>query len=436
MMDGARVSAGRTRPKGRASDVYLVADTRERAVHPFLETEVQDHEWATRQVNTGDYLICRRARAAGAEPAILACIERKTYEDFAASFKDGRYENVQKMRDLRARTGCALYFFVEGPAFPNPNRRFARIPYSSILAAMTKLMTRDGIFVVQTEDEAHTAKRLADFLRAYEDARPGEGAPAGQAGQASAEPDAAGGADAEALAAEGAGTETLAYEGGPLAVPDSLTARIELTDVEAATHMWARLRGISVVLGRLLTREFSVAELASGTVPLARLAALKTATGRPINADALASLRAVRNGSVEHAVKLVSGLQGITPAVAQRVLAAAGGLRRLCELHASFIAATTIPQATRTVKLGAIRAARIRQLLHYKDGAPPPADAVPRTLADDDAGAGVGAAADEDVGDAPAGVGAAADEDVGDAPADGLDAGHLADDELEDLLGL
>lgn len=348
------------RGKKGASDVYLIVDARERAVIPFIETELQDHAYLQKQINTGDYLVCRRGRG-DAEPTILACVERKTHEDFAASFKDGRYENIKKMRALRDKTGCQLYFFIEGPAFPNPNRRFARIPFSSILAAVTKLMVRDGVFIVQTEDESHTAKRLADFLRVFDTEVPYVPAPpAAAGGEAAPEED----------------------DEGPLAVPEVLTGRIEQSDDDAAVNMWARLKGISVVLGKILTREFSVAELAAQQVSLDRLRALKTVTGRPINKDALASLLSVRAGSRPHAVKLVSGMRNISPAVATLILDSAGSLSGLCSWGAASIAMVAIPQKNRTVKLGKTRAERIRKLLHYKEGAAPAEEPRAYTLRD------------------------------------------------------
>jgi hypothetical protein len=358
----------------KASSTYLIADARERNVIPFLDEALANHLFVVKQVTTADYLICRQG-AAGAPPAVLAAVERKTLEDFAASFKDGRHANVQKLRALRAATGCQLYYFIEGPAFPSPSRRFARIPFSSILAAATKLMVRDGVFVVQTENEAHTAKRLADFLRVFDaegpaDA-PAEPAPAGAPadGPLGDAPEGAALAD-DALADDA--------EGGPLAdaltVPDILTARIEQTDSEAAVGMWARLRGISVVLGKILTREFTIAELATQAVPPERIRSLKTATGRPINKDAAASLLAVRAGSHEHAVKLVSGLRNVTPAVAALILESAGGLARLCAQPAAAVAAVPLPQKTRTVRLGTTRAERIRRTLHYREGPVAPPD--------------------------------------------------------------
>ena len=130
----------------KVSNTYLIADARERAVIPFIETEFQEHAFIVKQVTTADYLICQQRRKG---PVVLAAVERKTHEDFAASFKDGRHENIAKLRALRAATGCHLYYFIEGAAFPSPNRRFGRIPFSNILAAITKLMVRDGIFIVQ-----------------------------------------------------------------------------------------------------------------------------------------------------------------------------------------------------------------------------------------------------------------------------------------------
>ena len=336
----------------RVSKTYLIADARERAVIPFIETEFQEHAFVVKQVTTADYLICRQ-RGPGEGPAVLAAIERKTHEDFAASFKDGRHENIAKLRALREATGCHLYYFIEGAAFPSPNRRFGRIPFSNILAAITKMMVRDGIFVVQTADEGHSAKRLADFLRAFDSDPP----------YASERAGAMGGNCADATGGNYAGEDAGA---APFTVPDILMARTEETDDEAAVSVWARLRGISVVLGKILTREFSVAELAGQSVSPDRIRALKTATGRPINKDAVASLLAVRAGAAEPATKLVSGLRNITPAVATLILEAAGGLSRLCVQPAADLAAVKLPQKTRTVQLGNARASRIQRILNYR----------------------------------------------------------------------
>lgn len=356
------------RGKMQTYQTYLVVDARERAVIPFIETELEDFTYVQRQVNTGDYLVCR-----GGSAAVLACIERKTHTDFAASFKDGRYENVNKMLELRARTGCQLFFFIEGPAFPAPARRFARIPFSSILAAITRLMVRHGIFIVQTEDERHTAKRICDLMRAYEETPATPAAPAVHAAPATPAQvktiDLTTSPDGDVVMGGNEDREDREDREDVVAtVPEFLTGRIETSDVDAAVNMWARLRGISVVLGRILTREFSVADLVSEKVSVERIRALKTATGRPINKDAVDSLTAVRSGLATQAARIVSGVRNISPALAVHLLAAAKGLKSLCSRDPGALSIMLIPRGAQFVKLGEARAERIYKLLHFRDG--------------------------------------------------------------------
>jgi ERCC4-type nuclease len=281
---------------------------------------------------------------------VLAAIERKSHEDFAASFKDGRHENIKRLLALRAATGCKLFYFVEGPFMgPPPGalngalngpltgpRRIGGIPFGNILAAMTLMMVSDGIFVVQTESAAHSARRLADFVRAF------DSVPAPEIAFQSA---------AAVLAA--------------LPVPDILTARVEETDLQAVVCMWACLGGISVVTGATLARAFTVAELAAQEITPEQIRALKTDTGRPINKEAVASLLGLRAGSLELAVTLVSGMRNISPDVARLLLGAAGSLAGLCAHTA--LDEVKLPQKTRSVQFGKARAERVQRILHYKE---------------------------------------------------------------------
>jgi ERCC4-type nuclease len=326
----------------KLSGTYLIADARERAVIPFIEQEFREHAFLIKQVTTADYLICKQEAAnetaeAGQNAApgtvLLCAIERKSHEDFAASFKDGRHDNVRKLIALRAATGCALFYFVEGPAFPDPKQRFSGIPFANILAAMTRLMVSDGIFVVQTECAAHSAQRLLDFVRAF------DSAPAPAVAH-----------DATALC---------------LAVPEILTRRAKESDREAAVCMWSRLDGVSVTIGTLLSKAVSVAELAARAVGPDEILALRTENARPINKEAVASLLGLRDGSIEIAVSLLSGLRGITPPVARVLLEACGGLSGLCA-HPG-LAAVPIEQKTRSVLFGKARAERVTRILHYKE---------------------------------------------------------------------
>ena len=321
------------------SNTYLIVDARERSVIPFIETEVQDYAFIVKQVNTADYLICKYTND---EPIILAAIERKTHEDFAASFKDGRHENIKKMCALRKVTGCQLYYFIEGPAFPNINRRFAHIPFNNILAAITRLMVREGVFIVQTENESHSAKRLADFLKVYD-------------------------TEEQHFVQTEDQDKSDEIFGGMIAVPDILTSRIAQSEDEISVCMWSQLKGISIVLGKMLTRAFTIADLATQKITPEQIRTLKSATNRIINKDAVASLLAVREGSIEHAVKLLSGIRSITVETATIILNESGSLSNICTQSVATLAIVKIPQKNRVIQLGKIRAERIWNMLHYKD---------------------------------------------------------------------
>ena len=326
----------------------IVADTRERAVIPFLEDALAaaGHELAVKQINTGDYLVI------APQGAVLACVERKTHEDYAASLKDGRSANIQKMRDLRARTGCQLFYFIEGPAFPSPNRRFARIPYSSILTSITNLMIRDQVFIIQTEDQSHTAQRLVDLVRSFHNvAAPPALAP--QAEPAAPAP--------EALAPQ---AEPAAPGGAVQGGMEDLTCRIAQTDAAASAAMWARLNGVTLVQGKLLSREFSPASAVS-TPDEARLRALRSATGRAIAPAALRSLMALSRGEAAPLAKMMSGINGITEATAACLIAGAGGPLALVGASAESLAEIMIPQKTRPQRFGAARAERVQRLLQF-----------------------------------------------------------------------
>ena len=147
--------------------IYLIVDTRERFLHKLIQDTFSANgiHFETMQINTGDYLICEQV---GSGMEILACIERKTLKDYAASFKDGRYNNTNKMIDLREKTNCQLYYFVEGQVFLAPTTRIAGIPYKNIVNSTIHMMIRDNIHTVRTKDEQGTVDTLVEFIRSYE----------------------------------------------------------------------------------------------------------------------------------------------------------------------------------------------------------------------------------------------------------------------------
>ncbi|HVE13692.1 MAG TPA: ERCC4 domain-containing protein, partial [Elusimicrobiota bacterium] len=266
--------------------VYLVRDTRERDVAPHLPAELSARGFglAVSQLNTADFLICERTAG---EPAVLAAFERKTWADFARGEADLRSLNLGKMLRLRRRTGCQLYFLIEGPAFPSPKRKFGRIPCAHLVTLQTRLMVDHAVFVVPTATPEHTAHRLAGFVRAFAEPDPRAGswafvaAPA-TGGRAAPDPGPPDETEApeRAPAAEGPTPEAPTPEtdepeqgggGASLVVPAELTVVIEKPENVAAALAWARLKGVSAAVGGELACRFSIADLASGRVTVEQI---------------------------------------------------------------------------------------------------------------------------------------------------------------------
>jgi ERCC4-type nuclease len=351
----------RARAGALSTAVYMVYDgSREGAVAPFLDDAFPDVKTVPKQITVGDYMICRPQLD---EPGILASIERKTWNDFAQGFYDGRYENIQKMKALRAKTGCQLIYIIEGAAFPSPNHRFQRIPARNITAAILKLMVRDGVYVVQTENQVHTAQKLYELCKTFEACILGDTDLDGVGDREA--PEAGNGGDNGGNAAPAAAVQ---YR-----VPDLATERIEDSDELATIKMWARLTGVSIVLGSVLVRLFSVADLAAGRVTPEAIRAIKTTSGRAIGKDAVDSLLDIRSGAPPACAKLVSGAKGVTPAVAEQVLASPGSLARLVTYSEKTMSLITITQGKKARKLGPALSARLHCLLHYRHGQEEPA---------------------------------------------------------------
>nr|CAD7112275.1 EP364R CDS [African swine fever virus] len=300
---------------------FLVADHREHHVIPFLKTDLhhiyqnptqkKQISLEIKQLFTGDYLICK------SPSTILACIERKTYKDFAASLKDGRYKNRQKMLSLREQTKCQLYFFVEGPAFPNPQKKINHVTYASIITAMTHLMVRDHIFVIQTKNEAHSSQKLVQLFYAFS-------------------------------------KEMVCV------VPTSLTP----TDEELCIKLWSSLSGISGVIGKILANTCSVAHLVSGQLPPQNIDQLKTPSNRPFPKKVKRMLISISKGNKELEIKLLSGVPNIGKKLAAEILKDHALLFFLNQ-PVECLANIQIAQKTRTIKLGMKRAEAIHYFLNW-----------------------------------------------------------------------
>lgn len=129
----------------------LLTDSRERSLFEYLD----NYDFITKAtLTTADYAFIT-------EDSVLEIFERKSLKDYADSFKDGRHDNKNKLLSMREKTGCNIYYVVEGIAPEDYSEKINGIPYSSIEASMFNMMSNCGIFVIRTESREDTARMFA-----------------------------------------------------------------------------------------------------------------------------------------------------------------------------------------------------------------------------------------------------------------------------------
>lgn len=211
----------------------LLIDTREKAVSQHKDAFQTVHTEIA-QITVGDYAILDH------HDQVVAIFERKTYDDYGASLKDGRHENRAKLLSLRQKTGCRVFYIVEGKC--TPCGVYGGIPIDHIKSSIVHLQLRDGISMIYTADTYDTACTLRHFVACCATMK-GEFAVGGSqvAQEVPIEPQ-------EAIVAH----RTLLFE--VHAKDDASTLRT----------MWAKFRGITVANAGDFARKWTLHEAMSG----------------------------------------------------------------------------------------------------------------------------------------------------------------------------
>lgn len=153
-------------------EIILRVDNRERAIHEHINTifcekpmfcvnlSMPQYE----QLDIADFIISS-TDISGTK--ILAIIERKTLEDYAASLKDGRIMNTEKLLKLREESGCQVYYLIEGNINTGYDTAVCGIEYYKILANIRDAQILHNINIINTSNKLHTARELKFLLERY-----------------------------------------------------------------------------------------------------------------------------------------------------------------------------------------------------------------------------------------------------------------------------
>lgn len=149
--------------------ISIIIDTRERDLINIFELNKNTQlaaisvVFSVQQITHGDITI-----ACG---DILVCaIERKTIADLAASIKDRRIQNMDKLYKLRQDYRCDVHMIIEGDWSNiefNENAKSHGIHNKSMITTVYNLQTRDKCFVDFADNIAHTYKKIINIAIAY-----------------------------------------------------------------------------------------------------------------------------------------------------------------------------------------------------------------------------------------------------------------------------
>jgi ERCC4-type nuclease len=286
----------------------LIIDNREKYIirHSDVLARIKNTQ---AQLTVGDYVITYRDDDTTPE-RVFAVFERKSLEDYAASMKDGRSDNKNKLLQLRDETGCKIFYIIEGDAFPTPTTTYARTPYYYIQSSIFHLQAEYDIQIIQTKNTLHTAETLVAFVRSMENLAESRGALFKTFHLA---PRAIYGTG-EQTAVDTVNTQTADTNDNLMAI---LTAPRPRTDNEILRSMWACFRYVSVESASEFMYAFTLADIFQGRVNSTTLSNHKTSIGRGLTKRVIESL--LKQDS-HRDIRILACVPGISDSKAKDIL--------------------------------------------------------------------------------------------------------------------
>lgn len=302
--------------------MQLAVDDRERAVVPFLDKFSAEFkiDFTVQRQQIGDYAILYNGM-------IIAIIERKTWEDLAASMRDGRKENVQKLQHLQNLTSCRVIYLIEGDAYPAPSKKYGRVSVKGLRSHLDHLVFRDQIHVMYAKNQEQTALRLFELaqnistIRGLGDIVGGMGGSNGKSkdkskGKKSVDDDKNGGTEM----AEGEKEETIESNAG------LLNEKVE-SKVNISAMVLQCLPQVGALTATVMSdASITLSDIASGKVTVDSLAALKYPTGAKIGlvkaGKIIKSAVKALNDTDENKtqIKLLSAVPRVTAQIASTII--------------------------------------------------------------------------------------------------------------------
>lgn len=331
--------------------LLLIVDDRERALNPHLDLADQEEgkHFIKKRLQIGDYAIVEEAR-----DKVLAVFERKTLKDFSSSLSDGRYGNKEKMIKLREKTGCQVFFIVEG-AKPSPSKLVGGKPYKYIESAIFHCMIRDQIMFLYTKDTLDTIETLFRFIDSMENLLKKSPEFLGGKGTLTCEESLP---DSEENSSDEASTEIDEEEISQVAM---LTQKESKKDIEIVRELWAKIKNISYATADKFITNYALIEILEGNQAIDEIKTKKF-NGRKLGRNVIKSLSSIEKNKDAQA-KLLSGIPGVSLATAKEVVQEKT-LLEIAQMEDAEIASMSVPGRCRPLGNSVARA--IKKYFYYK----------------------------------------------------------------------
>jgi ERCC4-type nuclease len=278
----------------------IVVDKREREIITLARASTASSYFEEEHLTTGDYIVLTHTDAA------LVIIERKTWADLAASIKDGRIENIEKLKEYSKQTGARIAYLIEGP-HPRRGASVSNIPYKCLRSHLDHLMLRENMLEIQTANRKDTVTRLAELAQ-----------------------------NLSTLKSDNPSCDSLALA----------KRKIEIPDKQTAVNMWTAIPQIGFKTARVLVENTSFKSALENPADL-----------KPAGSRASLITKALNCKEVQK--KILAKIPGISLVMAEIILESV--------LFSDLDTASLENIKIRDRSLGAIRAARIKHFFTFKD---------------------------------------------------------------------
>lgn len=144
------------------SEIELWIDQRERFIIPIFDAldpkKMPPYKLELKTLSAGDYAVVYKDH-------IIMLIERKSWQDLAATFLDrSRKFNYEKMIAERQKFGCRLFYLVEGK---RPAVAVHHVTIDALEAHLDHLLFDHDIVTIYSHGADHTPERLFNLIKHY-----------------------------------------------------------------------------------------------------------------------------------------------------------------------------------------------------------------------------------------------------------------------------